>query len=125
MSSYALLASKPLTIMTALKRLFADEEITDRRALDAWCGAANRRRLYAYLREQAPEHWARVANPKAATRGAYPSLLTGYGTDLSPVSDEEAAIIAEAKRRLAEEEATKAAIKEQRILAMMAELRIK
>ncbi len=82
-------APKPAKISAVLKGLFATERITDKAGLDAWCGAANRRRLYALLREQAPEHWARVANPKAATRAAYQALLVGFGAADS-MSDEEA-----------------------------------
>ena len=68
-------------ISTALKELFATESIKTKAHLDAWCGKGGRTRLYAYVQEKAPENWARVADPKAVTRGTYQSLLTGYGSD--------------------------------------------
>jgi hypothetical protein len=86
-------ATKAVKISTALKELFAANSITDRVDLDAWCGEANRSRLYAYLREQAPEHWARVSNPKAVTRATYQNLLTGYGEEAKSASDEEKPVL--------------------------------
>jgi hypothetical protein len=68
-------------ISTALKELFATESIKTKAHLDAWCGKGSRARLYAYVQEQAPENWHRVADPKAVTRGTYQSLLSGYSSD--------------------------------------------
>lgn len=79
--------AKPRKIRDVLKELFAAEAITDKARLDTWCGEPNRRKLYALLRERAPEHWEALANPKAAARATYQSLLAGT----EPASDEEAA----------------------------------
>jgi hypothetical protein len=79
--------AKPRKIRDVLKELFAAEAITDKARLDAWCGEPNRRKLYALLRERAPEHWEGLANPKAAARATYQSLLAGTES----ASDEEAA----------------------------------
>jgi len=92
-------------ISTALKELFATESIKTKAHLDAWCGKASRARLYAYVQEQAPENWARVADPKAVTRGTYQSLLTGYGSDAASGSDEEEPALGSRITNLAEAEA--------------------
>lgn len=83
-------APKPAKISAVLKELFAAESIATKAHLDAWCGGASRDRLYAHVRERAPEHWDRVADPKAATRGAYQPLLDGAApSDAASVSDED------------------------------------
>jgi hypothetical protein len=83
-------APKPAKISAVLKELFATERIINKAGLDAWCGGASRDRLYAHVRERATEHWDRVANPRAAVRGAYQPLLEGYGSDSA--SDEDDAV---------------------------------
>jgi hypothetical protein len=84
--SVCVASSKAKKISDVLKLLFATAGITDRAGLDAWCGKAGRERLYGYVATWAPEHWARVVDPKAATRGAYQTLLTGYGGDMEAAS---------------------------------------
>jgi len=83
----AIVAKAP-KISDIVKQLLAKEAITTKAHLDTWCGEAGRETLYAYVRVQAPEHWDRVVDPKAATRGAYQSLLAGYGDEASSASDE-------------------------------------
>jgi len=80
---------KPAKISAVLKELFAAESITAKAHLDAWCGGSSRDRLYAHVREQAPEHWADLKDPKAATRGAYQPLLDGAPSDAASMSDDE------------------------------------
>jgi hypothetical protein len=83
-------AAKPAKISAVLKELFAAESIATKAHLDAWCGGASRDRLYSYVKERAPEHWDRVADPKAATRGAYQPLLDGTSaSDAASMSDED------------------------------------
>jgi len=84
---------KPAKISAVLKELFAAESITTKAHLDAWCGGASRDRLYSYVKERAPEHWAAVKDPKAATRGAYQPLLDGASaSDAASMSDEDESI---------------------------------
>jgi len=85
-------APKPAKISAVLKELFAAESIATKAHLDAWCGGASRDRLYSYVKERAPEHWDRVADPKAATRGAYQPLLDGSASDTASMSDEDEAV---------------------------------
>jgi hypothetical protein len=95
----AAIATKPVAAATAtvtkapkisdvVKQLLAKEAITTKALLEAWCGEAGREALYAYVRAQVPEHWDRLADPKASTRAVYQALLAGYGDEASSSSDE-------------------------------------
>jgi hypothetical protein len=68
-------------IPATIDKLFKLENIRTRKELDMWCGGGKgqtRKKLYNYVKEFSPEHWARMVDPRARVRGHYETRLEGY-----------------------------------------------
>ena len=65
-------------IPTILNVFFAEKCITSKQHLDDWCGNEKRKKLYNYVKNNAPEHWNKLKVPDSRVRNHYEINLTGF-----------------------------------------------